>query len=124
MTVEVELDYLVGDDNEPFSSSQKSDAISAALSYISGVKGTEISSGDDKNTDRAAALLAEAILYNKRNARRNQTDPSIQIKTTGELFTEDMRNLLFRDDPMGESKYVKNVYVVSNEDDHWSSTHV
>ena len=42
----------------------------------------------------AIALLAQALLIESRKILQSETDPNITIRNAGELFTDDMRDML------------------------------
>lgn len=80
MTTATHLTALVGDDDQHFSSDQKSNAISLAQSFL----GT--SDGDSDPKDVATAMLAQRILLNLLKSADDQS-------TFEELVTDDIRRL-------------------------------
>ena len=60
----------------------------------SGTVGTNAITVDNTQQAVAIALLAEAMLIEGRKTLQSQTNPSQVIRSTDELFTEEMRNML------------------------------
>lgn len=68
----------------------------SAIPLTSGTVGSTVIvvSDDDRDLGMAIALLAEAKLIEGRRIVNARLDPSIVIRTTEELFTREMRNML------------------------------
>ena len=66
----------------------------SSIPLTSGTVGTNAIDVTDDDHSMAIALLAEAMLIEGRKVVQARTNPSIRIRSTKELFTDEMRNML------------------------------
>lgn len=85
MGTSTDLDTLVGN---AFSPTAKTAAIALANKYFA------TADGDSDGEDLATAMLAHAILLNKRQAERGNVEISITAMNIDELVTPEMERLL------------------------------
>jgi hypothetical protein len=64
------------------------------IPLASGTVGTNAITTSETDHGVAIALLAERLLIEGRKITSSKTDPTIPIRTTEQLFTEEMRNML------------------------------
>lgn len=86
------MDSIVGSTYDP---TDKTNAITTSLLYISARRRSSIVDGTSNNTDFLAADFAAAILKNATNHQKAITDPNVVVKTLDELWTSEMERLLF-----------------------------
>ena len=72
------------------------------IPLASGTVGTNAITVTDNQQAMAIALLAEALLIEGRKIVHSQIDANITIRSTNELFTEEMRNMLLTADATDE----------------------
>lgn len=106
----VEVDNLVSNSvSGDFTGAEIIDAVEVAYYYCSAIFGEDITvtSGTvgtnaitvaDNGQVMAIVLLATAILIEGRKISDSKTDPSIDIRSTDDLFTPEMRAMLLRAD--------------------------
>ena len=73
------------------------------ITLASGTIGTTAISIDDNQIAMAIVLLAEAMLIEGQKILKSRIDANITIRTTEELFTPEMRNMLLTADAHDES---------------------
>ncbi len=88
MTVAADLNTLVG---TAFGTTPKADTVTLAKKYFG------IADGDGDNQELATAMLAHAILLNRRQAEKGRTDNTIAVLNIDELVTPEMERLLNKD---------------------------
>lgn len=94
MTTATILTSLVGDDGEHYSSAQKSGAITVAQTYL----GT--SDGDSNAKDTATAMLAVAILLNRKKMGGSD---AMRLES---LVTDEIRALLAEEEKATKYKII------------------
>lgn len=86
-----------------------------SIPLTSGTVGSTAIVVTDDQQSMAIALLAEAMLIEGRRIVQARTDPTITIRNTEELFTEEMRSMLLiadatEDDEVSEEVMWSNAY--------------
>ena len=74
-----------------------------------GTVGTSAITIADNDQAMAIALLAQAILLEARRAQRTRDNPNMVIRTTPQLFTDEMSNMLLVADETDEADVSENV---------------
>ena len=106
--------------SEDYETADIIDKIEVAYYYCSAVVGSNITlaSGTigstsititDNQIAMAIALLAEALLIEGRKIVQSRIDPNIRIRSTDELFTAEMRNMLLVADSLSEQSVSEDV---------------
>jgi len=115
------VDHLVNEmTSSDFSPANVSGKIKVAYRYCSSIFGSDIpiTSGTVGSVDlvitdgdhaMAIALLAEAKLIEGRKIIQSRKDPSITIRTTEQLFTNEMENMLLTADEADEDTVEQDV---------------
>lgn len=79
------------------------------ITISSGTVGVSAITVDDTQQGVAIALLAEAMLIEGRKTLQSKTNPTQVIRTTDELFTEEMRNMLLIGDATDDEEVSEGV---------------
>ena len=79
------------------------------IPLASGTVGTNAINTTDTDHGMAIALLATALLIEGRKIIHTRKDPNITVRTTTELFTEEMRNMLITADVTEEEEVEEEV---------------
>lgn len=103
------LTALVGDDDEFFKASHKSGALTAAATYL------KVSAGDSDDKDMATALLAQAMLLNrKKMGARNESASRLEA-----LVTDEIRSLMAGDESATVRKIIHSEQDINSSPKPW-----
>jgi len=93
------------------------------ITVSSGTVGTDAITVDDNQQGMAIALLADALLIEGRKTVQSRKDPTVVIRSTNELFTEEMRNMLMVADETDEEEVAEDVMWSDNRPtEHWDAS--